>query len=210
MSSVLQQRDVMSRYYAWHSRIYDTTRWAFLFDRDALLEDLRLSSGQTVVEIGCGTGRNLEGIVRRVGPEGKVFAVDCAASMVARSQDRIRKRKLSNVWIVDSEYGRAPVTARADVVLLSYSLSMIPTWEAVLNCALRELKPGGRIGVVDFCMDARNPVATAFARWMASNHVILDRSYREKLSSLFRPLQCITRKAFGGLWSYYRFVGERG
>jgi S-adenosylmethionine-diacylgycerolhomoserine-N-methlytransferase len=48
----------MSGYYAWQSRIYDATRWAFLFGRDALLDDLQLKPGNTVVEVGCGTGRN--------------------------------------------------------------------------------------------------------------------------------------------------------
>jgi S-adenosylmethionine-diacylgycerolhomoserine-N-methlytransferase len=200
----------MSRYYAWHSRIYDATRWAFLFDRDAILEDLQLERGQKVIEIGCGTGRNLAGLHRRLGSEGQILAVDCAAPMLARSATRIQKQELNNVRLIGVEYGRSPILAgRTDVVLMSYSLSMIPTWERVLECALHELKPGGRIGVVDFCMEDRTTATTEFAGWMAKNHVILDRRYRETLSSVFRPLKCITRKAFGGLWYYYRFVGER-
>jgi S-adenosylmethionine-diacylgycerolhomoserine-N-methlytransferase len=200
----------MSRYYAWHSRIYDATRWAFLFDRDAILDDLRLTPGLTVIEIGCGTGRNLEGISHHIGAEGQIFAVDCAAPMIARCATRIRKQRLNNVRLTDIDYGRAPILpGRADAVLMSYSLSMIPAWETVLECALRELKPGGRIGIVDFCMEDRTIATISFAKWMAANHVLLDRRYRETLSSVFRPLKCITRKAFGGLWYYYRFVGER-
>src|SRR5262245_5775143 len=60
VSSVSAHGNAMSRYYAWHSRIYDATRWAFLFGRDAILDDLGLEAGQTVVEIGCGTGRNFD------------------------------------------------------------------------------------------------------------------------------------------------------
>ena len=200
----------MSRYYAWHSGIYDATRWAFLFDRNAILNDLQLVPGQTVVEIGCGTGRNLESLARRVGRYGRVIAVDCAAPMLAQAAARIQKKRLINVRLVDTEYGSYPIKAGgADVVLMSYSLSMIPSWEAVLNCARQELRRCGQIGVVDFCMEGRGVASMQFARWMAANHVALEQAYREKLSSLFRPLQCITRKAFGGLWSYYRFVGER-
>jgi S-adenosylmethionine-diacylgycerolhomoserine-N-methlytransferase len=211
VSSVSAHGSAMSRYYAWHSRIYDATRWAFLFDRDAILEDLKLAPGQTVVEIGSGTGRNIEGIVRRVGAEGEVLGVDCAAPMIAQCTRRIQKLGLKNVRLVDAEYGRIPlVPGRADAVLMSYSLSMIPAWEAVLECAHRELKPGGRIGVVDFCMEDRTAATRGFSRWMAANHVMLDRRYRETLSSVFRPLQCITRKTFGGLWYYYRFIGQRG
>ncbi|HET9218422.1 MAG TPA: N-acetylmuramoyl-L-alanine amidase, partial [Terriglobia bacterium] len=46
-------------------------------------------------------------------------------------------------------------------------------------------------------------------RWMRRNHVIIRRPYIERLSSVFHPLSCVTRKAFGGLWCYYVFVGER-
>jgi S-adenosylmethionine-diacylgycerolhomoserine-N-methlytransferase len=200
----------MSRYYAWQSRVYDATRWAFLFGRDAILDELDLRSGDTVVEVGCGTGRNFEGVLRRIGPSGNLIAVDCSQPMLRRCRSRIQKNAWRNVLLEDQEYGARRVTGgQADVVLLSYSLSMIPDWGEVLCRAREELRPGGRIGVVDFCMDSQAWSARVFARWMAHNHVTLDRPSRERLSALFRPLQCFTRPAFGGLWSYYRFVGER-
>lgn len=201
---------VMSRYYAWHSRIYDATRWAFLFGRDAVIRELQLKPGQTVVEIGCGTGRNLEDIVRRVGPKGQIFAVDCAKPMIVRCSARIRKHGFTNVQLVDREYGQATITGgNADAVVMSYSLSMIPNWKSALECAFRELRPGGRIGVVDFCLENDSKVAAGFASWMNVNLVTMNRDYKERLGSLFFPLKCVTRKAFGGLWSFYWFVGER-
>jgi S-adenosylmethionine-diacylgycerolhomoserine-N-methlytransferase len=200
----------MSGYYAWQSRIYDATRWAFLFGRDALLDDLQLKPGNTVVEVGCGTGRNLEGVLKRVGDGGEVFAVDCAKPMLERCGERIRKKGWSNVRLIDREYGPAPVTeGMADIVLMSYSLSMIPDWESVIDCAVRELKATGRIGVVDFRLGNGATAVAGFEQWMTRNHVSIRRPYIEKLSSTFHPLHCVTRKAFGGLWSYYEFVGER-
>jgi S-adenosylmethionine-diacylgycerolhomoserine-N-methlytransferase len=200
----------MSGYYAWQSRIYDATRWAFLFGRDAILEDVRLKPGDTVVEIGCGTGRNLAGILKRVGSSGEVFAVDCARPMLERCAERIRRKAWNNVRLIDREYGLTPVTAgSADVVLMSYSLSMIPDWERIVDCAARELKPKGRIGVVDFRLGNDATAIAGFEQWMTRNHVSINRPYVEKLSAVFHPLLCTTRKAFGGLWSYYEFVGER-
>jgi S-adenosylmethionine-diacylgycerolhomoserine-N-methlytransferase len=200
----------MSGYYAWQSRIYDATRWAFLFGRDALLNDLQLKPGNTVVEVGCGTGRNLEGVLKRIGASGEVFAVDCAKPMLDRCAERIRKNGWSNVRLIDREYGSAPVTeGMADVVLMSYSLSMIPDWESVIDCAFRELKVMGRIGVVDFRLGNGATAVAGFEQWMTRNHVSINRPYIEKLSSAFRPLRRVTRKAFGGLWSYFEFVGER-
>ena len=200
----------MSAYYTWHSRIYDCTRWSFLFDRAAILEDLQLKPGETVVEVGCGTGHNLESIVNRVGPRGKVLAVDCSDPMIKRCGQRIRDNNWTNVRLIDREYGSFPVSGgHADAVVMSYSLSMIPNWEEALECAFRDLRPGGRIGVVDFYLAERSATTMGFSEWMARNHVVLDRSYLESLSSIFRPTRRVTRKALGGLWSFYRFVGER-
>jgi S-adenosylmethionine-diacylgycerolhomoserine-N-methlytransferase len=200
----------MSRYYSWQSQLYDATRWTFLYDRNAILDDLELSTGQIVVEVGCGTGRNFEGILNRIGETGEILAVDCARPMIEQCAKRLARRRLNRVHLLEQEYGFAPVARGcADAVLLSYSLSMIPSWEGALECASQELRPGGRIAVVDFCLEERTSAALGFARWMATNHVMLDRPYREKLASVFRPLNCVTRKAFGGLWSFFRFVGER-
>ena len=200
----------MSNYYAWQSRIYDATRWAFLFGRDTVLDDLQLKPAEVVVEVGCGTGHNLENILKRVGERGVVFAVDCAEPMLAQCARRIRRKGWGNVRLVDREYGKAPVTGgTADVVLMSYSLSMMADWERVVDCALRELKVGGRIGVVDFCLENRSAVSTSFENWMTRNHVSIDRPYIKKLSSVFRPERSVTRKAFGGLWSYFEFIGQR-
>jgi SAM-dependent methyltransferase len=200
----------MSGYYAWQSRIYDATRWAFLFGRNALLEGLQLRPGMTVVEIGSGTGHNLGAIVNRVGESGKVLAVDCAQPMLARCAERIRKNGWRNVELIDREYGFAPVAeASADAVFLSYSLSMIPDWERVIDCAARELKAGARIAVVDFCLGNGATAVAGFEWWMTRNHVHIKRPYIEKLTSTFHPLNCVVRKAYGGLWSYYLFLGER-
>lgn len=200
----------MSGYYAWQSRIYDATRWAFLFGRDAILDELHLKAGDTVVEVGCGTGHNLQSIVKRVGERGEVFAVDCAQPMLERCAERIRTHGWNNVRLVDREYGTVPVTGgKADAVLMSYSLSMVPDWERVIECAFQELKPGGRIGVVDFCLEERSLVSRAFEWWMTRNHVTVDRPYIQKLSLTFPPAHWSIKRAFGGLWSYYLFVGER-
>jgi S-adenosylmethionine-diacylgycerolhomoserine-N-methlytransferase len=209
MSGSASHREAMSRYYALHSRIYDVTRWAFLFGREAILDDLRLRRGERVLEVGCGTGSNIRSILKRIGSQGELVAVDCSEPMIKKCRQRIRSGGWRNVHLVDKEYGTTSITGgAADVVLMSYSLSMIPSWKKAIQCALMELKPRGRVGVVDFCLDRRTQAAVLFAHWMQLNHVSLDRPYREELASLLRPVSCITEKAPGGLWSFYRFVGH--
>lgn len=200
----------MNRYYGLQSRFYDLTRWAFLFGRRQIVTDLDLSTGENVMEIGCGTGVNLKTIRSAVGDEGTIVAVDCAAPMIERARARVRRQEWRNIEVVENEYGRAPVRPGwADAVVFSYSLSMIPDWEAALDCAREELVPGGRIGVVDFCLSHKNLRTRSFLRWMDLNHVRLDRPYQREFSNRFEPQLYKIDSGIAGLWAYFRFVGRR-
>lgn len=199
----------MSRYYGLQARIYDQTRWMFLFGRRQIVRDLNISEGDRVIEIGCGTGANIEMIRPAVGETGVVVAVDCAAPMIERTEARIRRHGWRNVEVVENEYGSAPIRPGwATAVVFSYSLSMIPGWTSALDCATRELTPGGRIGVVDFSLAWRNLRTRSFVRWMDLNHVHLDRPYTAELARRFEPELERTASGIAGLWSYFRFVGR--
>ena len=122
-------RDRLSRYYAVHSRIYDATRWMFLFGRTRAVQNLRIRPNDTVVEVGCGTGHNFAAIQSRLQARGRLVAVDCSRPMLARSAARIEQNHWKNIELIDCEYGSVPITGgQADAVLMSYSLSMIPNW----------------------------------------------------------------------------------
>ena len=58
----------VQRFYRLHACIYDATRWAFLYGRRRAIDALALQPGNTVLEIGCGTGLNFKHILRRLGP----------------------------------------------------------------------------------------------------------------------------------------------
>jgi S-adenosylmethionine-diacylgycerolhomoserine-N-methlytransferase len=207
---MLTHRDRMSRYYGFHSTIYDATRWMFLFDRKRIVQDLALRPGETVIEIGCGTGHNFETIMTPLESRGRLIAVDCSKPMLKHAARRIRKNRWQNVTAVDVEYGSAPINeGQTDVVLMSYSLSMIPNWQSVLKTAKAELKPGGRIGIVDFWYGGLGEASEAFAGWLHFNHVEIDRPYENVLTAMFDPLEFHTHNAFGGLWQYFRFIGVK-
>jgi S-adenosylmethionine-diacylgycerolhomoserine-N-methlytransferase len=89
-----------------------------------------------------------------------------------------------------------------DAVLFSYSLSMIPPFEEVLERARLDLRPGGRIAVVDF-LDAWGPVRFGLRR----SHVQLGRERLRALRRLFPRHHEAIRSV--GLWDYFLFVGQR-
>jgi S-adenosylmethionine-diacylgycerolhomoserine-N-methlytransferase len=126
--------------------------------------------------------------------------------MLDKAEQRIRERGWTNVRLMDVEYGLEPIAGGyADVVLFSYSLSMFVDWKLALSCARAELRPGGRIGVVDFCSTDSN--SQWFADWLAINHVQVDRPYENELRRLFCERAHEQHNVWAGLWSFFVFVG---
>jgi S-adenosylmethionine-diacylgycerolhomoserine-N-methlytransferase len=206
-SSLVQQevRDTaILRYYRWHAPIYDLTRWTFLFGRGALLR--RLAPGPApshIIEIGCGTGRNLAVLARRF-PTARLTGIDLSQDMLTRAKLKLSRFGSRVSWRQQRFDARSDIGPAGDLLLFSYSLSMMnPGWEEALPRAALELKPGGRIAVVDF---AGTPWS-GFRRWMACNHVRTEDHLLPALKALFRPLLVQERRAYAGLWRYFLFVG---
>lgn len=103
------------------------------------------------VDMGGGTGANLEYIADKIPHFKRVYIVDLASSLLEIAQKRIDDRGWTNVTAVNGDATTyTPEEGYADIVTFSYSLTMIPDWFAALDNALRILKPGGILGIVDF------------------------------------------------------------
>lgn len=194
-------------YYRLHAKIYDATRWSFLFGRGALLDRLpRGFAPQRVLEIGCGTGAVLARIARRF-PQAEAVGVDCSQDMLSVARRRLAPLA-DRVHVERRAYGEPPATRPAfDLVVASYALSMFnPGWEAAIDAAHADLRPGGLIAIVDF---HDSPFAW-FRRWMGVNHVRLDGHLLPRLRQRFEPLHLETPRAYGGVWRFASFVGRRG
>ena len=197
-----EQEARMERYYPFHARLYDATRWSFLFGRSTILQQTaRFTQPRRVLEVGCGTGRNLREM-SRLFPQAELTGLDIAAAMLQRAERNLRPRS-PHIHLQQGAYHQ-PLRGDFDLVLLSYSLTMMnPGWEAVLQIAHADLSPGGHIAVVDF-HDSHWPI---FKRWMGVNHVRLDGHLRPVLQDLFPPRLNQSRPAYLGLWHYLLFIG---
>jgi len=136
--------------YRLHAPIYDLTRWAFLRGRKAAVDRSSLRAGQSVLEVGCGTGGNLVRLCRQVGESGEVHGLDLSPHMLAQARRKVRRARWRNVVLHEQEATRYDLGRRFDAILYSYSLSMLPEWQRSLESAARHLAPGGRLVVVDF------------------------------------------------------------
>ncbi len=163
----------MNRMYRRQRHIYDGTRRYYLLGRDRLIAGLQPAIGAQVLEIGCGTGRNLV-LSAQLYPEARFFGIDVSTEMLTSAISAISRRGLSGRIRV--AHGDASAfdprqlfgISAFDAVMISYSLSMIPQWRSVLEQAAGHLKPGGRLHIVDFGHQERLPaiVRVLLRRWL--------------------------------------------
>jgi S-adenosylmethionine-diacylgycerolhomoserine-N-methlytransferase len=177
MTSV-SSTELMNRTYRHQRHIYDLTRKYFLLGRDRLLDDLAPRDGDAVLEVGCGTGRNLAVAAARF-PTARLFGIDVSTEMLSSASASIARAGLApQVRLAHADatcFDPQPLfgIARFDRIFVSYSLSMIPQWEAVIDHALSVLGPGGELHIVDFGGQRRLPdvFRTLLRRWLAVFHV---------------------------------------
>ncbi len=196
----------LQQYYRVHAKIYDLTRWTFLFGRQEILTDVRNArTPARILEIGCGTGKNLAQMARLF-PQAELTGIDLADAMLAVARKKFAAMP-QRVTFVSKPYDQPLAPDKPfDLILCSYSLSMMnPGWEHVIDCAIRDLAPGGLMAAVDFHDSPFN----TYKKWMALNHVRLDGHLLPKLEQSFQPVTQNICPAYGGLWSYFLFIGER-
>lgn len=198
---------VLGRYYRGHARLYDATRWSFLFGRVALIRALAGLSPppRHILEIGCGTGSNLVRLVRQF-PQAAVTGFDLSADMLARARRKLERERLP-VTLLHQRYDRPlypePVF---DLIVFAYCLTMInPGWERAVDTALGDLRPGGRLAVVDF----HDTPFAGFRRWMGINHVRMDGHLLPYLDARCPPVERTLGNAYGGGWRYFMFIGHK-
>jgi S-adenosylmethionine-diacylgycerolhomoserine-N-methlytransferase len=181
----------MNRMYRRQRYIYDGTRRYYLLGRDQLIARLQPAAGASVLEIGCGTGRNLVHAARHY-PDARFFGIDVSTEMLTSAISSISRRDLTKRIRVAHGDGTAFDPQRLfgipafDHVMISYSLSMIPDWRRVLEMAASRLKPGGSLHIVDFGDQQRLPGVTRMLlkRWLAMFDVTPRDDLQRELSAM--------------------------
>jgi S-adenosylmethionine-diacylgycerolhomoserine-N-methlytransferase len=173
ISVPVEATDRMNRMYRRQRHIYDGTRRYYLLGRDRLIANLKPGAGANVLEIGCGTGRNLV-LAAGLFPDARWFGIDVSTEMLTSAITAIARRRMTSRIRV--AHGDATAfdpellfgIPSFDHVMISYSLSMIPNWTSVLEAAISRLKPGGRLHIVDFGEQERLPgiARTLLLRWL--------------------------------------------
>jgi len=149
MSTPSSSHTSLKDYYRWHARIYDLTRWAFLFGRARIIHLAASQMDQpiSILEIGCGTGRNLAALAQRF-PQAQITGLDLDSTVFQRSGQQEGARRGYN----PSRPGR-----HSHHPLLAF-LAEAPL---VLHAWLRSGNTGSARGVTAFLTEAAPPCSTS-------------------------------------------------
>ena len=202
------QVERISSYYKFHAKIYDASRWSFLFGRKKILKLIPFpnDSAIKIIEVGCGTGINLQKLAIQF-PKAQLIGFDVSEDMINQS-----KKKLEifgeRVKLVNAPYGvdLKANSENAECILFSYCLTMVnPQYADLIERARIDLKQNGIIAVVDF-YDSNSGL---YKKWMVTNHVRMEQHLSPVLLRNFITEQSFTKKAYFGLWRYFLFIGKK-
>ena len=126
--------------------------WALFMPRTLrkrAVDQLNLKRGDHVLDVGCGTGRNFSLLRAAVGPEGRIYGVDLSDGMLRKARKLCRRRQWTNFVLVEADADDYASQELLDGALFSFSLNTMPHHRSVLLQVWNQLRPGGRLVIVD-------------------------------------------------------------
>lgn len=201
---------LMDGVYRYQRLFYDATRKFYLLGRDHLISGMNAKPDQTVLEIACGTGRNLQMIGRHY-PQTRLYGLDISEQMLISARNKLgEKARLAQADASDFDPQALWGQAGFDHIVLSYCLSMIPDWQAAITEAQRHLAPGGTVHIVDFGDQSDLPdwFKRALRGWLTKFHVAPRDGLSAELEELAAKTGCSLehRALFRGYAHYAKLI----
>jgi ubiquinone/menaquinone biosynthesis C-methylase UbiE len=147
--------------------------------RKMVIQKLELQDGETVLDLGCGSGLNFEPIMAEIGPQGILVGVDVSAKMLARARKVVNQNGWKNVRLFQQDVRRLDAvdfealmgaSVPVDKILCTLGMSVFPDWQVVFDKTFSLLKSGGKYGLMDlFNSDAT--LSTRLVNLLASSEI---------------------------------------
>ncbi|MCU0925436.1 MAG: methyltransferase domain-containing protein [Hydrogenophaga sp.] len=154
---------------------------------------LQLQPGQTVLDVGAGTGLSYALLREGVGDAGRVLAFEQSPEMFAFAQQRVQREGWANVWHANEAAETVRLPALADAVLFNYTHDICRTPEAVANI-LRQVRPGARVAMAGMKF---------FPWWTGPLNIVAwlkNRPYNAKAADLWEPWSHVAAHCDGFEW----------
>ncbi|MFY0312063.1 class I SAM-dependent methyltransferase [Leisingera sp. D0M16] len=141
---------LMDQAYRHQRLVYDLTRKYYLFGRDRLIAGLNPQEGSHVLEVFCGTGRNLRLAARKY-PHCAFYGLDISTEMLTSARGKLGDYvQLAQADACSFDGTQLFRRSKFDRIFVSYGISKIPDWQAALRVSCAHLAPGGQLHVLDF------------------------------------------------------------
>lgn len=186
------------RVYSRRARRYNVSSYAYGLAgyrlgsyRHRGVEALALRQGDTVVEIGCGTGANFSALQRAIGPSGTIIGVDLTPAMLDQARRRVREQGWANVELVESDATHYEFRRGINGIFSTFALTLVPDYDDVIRRGAEALAPEGRFVIVDFKAPPSWPVPAlrAIVPLLRPFAVTLDLRHHHPWESLAKYLR---------------------
>lgn len=215
----------LESFYRKQAKGYDDFRQRLLPGRKEMFARLPLKPGDIWIDMGAGTGSNLNFAKPRLNELNKVYLVDLSPSLLKQARLMTQRNGWNNIVLEHNDVCTfVPEEKKVDVITFSYSLTMIPEWHKALMHAHALLKPGGTIGIVDFYVSPKYP-KQGFARhgwatrnfwklWFEMDNVYLCADHMPFLNHLFDRIEIQEGRhrmpyLLGLKAPFYHFIGRK-
>lgn len=174
---ILTKKDVKAIYGRW-AQNYDLSLWFFYLIGfrinvypKAAVEGLKLDAGDTVVDLGCGTGLNFKMLQDRIGTTGNIIGVDLSESMLAQARKRVRKSGWENVSLIQADMAEYQIPQNVDGILSTLAITMSPNYDKIINRTSCTFAAGNRMSIFELKKPKKWP------DWLIKFMVFLFKSY---------------------------------
>jgi len=126
--------------------------------RKHAIAQLNLKTGDTAVEIGCGTGLNFKYVLDKIGASGRLIGVDLTDKMLERAKTRVSDHGWNNIELIECDAAKYKIPEGCNGIYSTFALTLVPEFESVIESASHSLAPDGRLVILDFKQPDRWPL----------------------------------------------------
>jgi demethylmenaquinone methyltransferase/2-methoxy-6-polyprenyl-1,4-benzoquinol methylase len=198
-------KNQIARIYHQRAQHYDlTANLYYLFGlrefayRKKAVQALNLKPGDTVVDLGCGTGLNFHLLQKKISPQGQIVGVDLTEAMLAKARQRAQRNRWHNIILVQSDAAAFELPQRVDGVLSTFALTLVPEYDQVIQNCASALSDGKRCVILDFKKPEHWPY------WLIQTYVKLTKPFGVTLDLAERHL-CESVRSHMDLIDYKKF-----
>jgi demethylmenaquinone methyltransferase/2-methoxy-6-polyprenyl-1,4-benzoquinol methylase len=190
---------------------YDVFSWFYEYGTEKLhgghrleaIELLRLQPGDRVLDVPTGTGANLPHLIERIGPTGEVCAIDYSKGMLAKARSKVRDAGWTNVTLIEADARRIDAQMvgenQFDAAICILGLSVVPDWAEVFERMFAQVRPGGRVAVMDLYLNGKRSSGAANTYYKVLAKADQRRRFWEPLEQHVDDLETIDHNWWGGV-----------